>query len=84
MTPDAAERVLALIALREAQEELRHSGGWAVAVTHENGLGGVLTLWGPYSEPAAALELAATVESELNIDGEEGFRCHVCPLRSVT
>lgn len=73
-------QILALIAARDAQDAFCRAIGWTVLVTHVDAPADVLGLYGAFSEPAAALEAAARQESELNTDGEEGFRCHVHPI----
>jgi hypothetical protein len=78
VTPE--NQLLALIAARDAQDSFSRAIGWTVAVTHADDLAGDLTLYGTFSEPAAALAWAADFEAGLNTEGEEGFRCLVLPL----
>ena len=84
MIPERARDVLDLISARDAQEAFSRATGWGVLVTHAADPSTLLGLYGPFSEPAAALEYAARQEAELNDDGEEGFRCHVHPIMPVT
>lgn len=80
---NAHEQLLAMLAVRDARDTLERAVGWVVQVTHEDGLGGVLGLYGTFCEPAAALEYAATQEGELNEGEEDGFRCQVHPIMPV-
>lgn len=81
---NAHAQLLALIAERDAQDAFSRATGWGVLVTHLEHPETVLGLYGPFHEPASALAYAATQESELNVEGEEGFRCHVHPIMPVT
>lgn len=74
------DQLLGLIAARDASDTFSRAAGWGVLVTHADAPEVVLGLVGPFSEPAAALEHAATQESELNQEGEVGFRCQVHAL----
>ena len=84
MTADQARKLLAVIAERDASEAFSRAAGWVVLVTHVDDSGGVLGAYGPFSEPAGALEHAAQQESELNQDEEEGFKCRVHPIMPVS
>jgi hypothetical protein len=77
---DAATKLLALLAVRDAQDSFERAIGWTVRVGHEDDDGRFSVLHGTFSEPAAALEWAQTFEAGLNEDGEDGFRCTVLPI----
>jgi hypothetical protein len=82
---NAHEKLLALLAVRDARDELERAVGWIVQVRHEDAPETLLGTFGPWSEPAGALTWAAAHEAELNEEpGEEGFRCLVLPIMPVT
>ena len=75
--------VLGLLAARDARDSFERATGWAVLCAHDESPE-MRTLYGPFAEPAAALEWAAEFERGLNTDGEEGFRCLVLPIMPAT
>ena len=82
MTPDRATELLAMIAVRDAQDSFERAVGWAVLVMHVE-VAGSRTLYGSFAEPAAALAWAADFERGLNCEDEDGFRCLVLPIMPV-
>ena len=84
MTPEQrAADILGFLAVRDAQDSFERATGWAVLCAH-NESPEVRTLYGPFAQPAAALEWAAGLERDLNTEGEEGFRCLVLPIMPAT
>ena len=83
MTPERARAVLDLLAARDTQDSFERATGWAVLCAHDESPE-MRTLYGPFAEPAAALEWAAGLERDLNTEGEEGFRCLVLPIMPAT
>lgn len=77
-------QLIALIEAREAQEAFSRAAGWVLLVTHVDTPERVLGLYGPFSEPAAAMAYAAEQERGLNTDDDGGFRCRVHPIMPVT
>lgn len=74
------DKLLALIAIRDAQDTLERATGWCVLVTHQVHRE-ILSVYGPWETPAAALEAAQDLEQGLNETPEEsGFRTTVHAL----
>jgi len=76
----APDHLLALLEIRDAQDAFSRAIGWGVLVTHADTPEALLGLYGPFSEPASALEYAARQERDLNEGEETGFRCRVEPI----
>jgi hypothetical protein len=74
-----ARDLLALIALRDAQENLTRAIGWTVAVHHVDFPELEPILYGNFSDAAPALCWAHKTEGEMRVD-DDGFRCRVLPL----
>lgn len=80
---NAHEKLLALLTVRDARDTLERAIFWTVSCSHIDSEG-VRTLYGAFTEPSGALAHAAGLEAELNVEGEEGFRCVVLPIMPVT
>lgn len=78
MTP--AEQALAHILIRDAAESLELAIGWVCMVRHDEHPEFPPTVWGVFTEAAAALEFASIRERELNQEGEDGFRVLALPV----
>ena len=80
MSDEARAELLRRIAVRDARDTLERAAAWVVQVTHRDALEGDSTLYGPFSEPVAAIAYGQQLQNELNVDGEDGFRCHAVAI----